>query len=412
MPGHQALPAGQQRGALRRRFAALPTRPAPLLRLVTLLPAAACAVLPCWNAAASGNPTELCRTAIAQAEREAALPPRLLAAIGRVESGRRDPGTGTVGPWPWTINAEGRGSFFPDRAAAIAAVRTLQGQGVRSIDIGCMQINLRHHPHAFGSLEAAFDPLTNARYAARFLSELHAGRGDWMRAAAHYHSQTPEFAEPYRHRVAAAWEAERNGPPPALSSSAGFGPGAARLGNGATRPGATTLAGGPSGGRGLDAYRAHPIMLVGRVSPDRGPLAATPRLVRHEGPAAAAPATFAASPGRATPLPPPLPPTHRATHQTPPPAPGRPALPAGSAAGRSAAVLSPQDGTRAGQVGIASPPATASAGRSALLAGPVAPAQRMQTPPLPGAGRRSLDLFTDTKPLRTVAPAPVPPRRS
>jgi hypothetical protein len=38
----------------------------------------------------------------------------------------------------------------------------MQGEGVRSIDIGCMQINLVHHPDAFGSLEAGFDPITNA----------------------------------------------------------------------------------------------------------------------------------------------------------------------------------------------------------------------------------------------------------
>ena len=40
------------------------------------------------------------------------VPPRLLFAIARVESGRRDPATGGTHPWPWTINAEGRGSFF------------------------------------------------------------------------------------------------------------------------------------------------------------------------------------------------------------------------------------------------------------------------------------------------------------
>ena len=113
---------------------------------------------------------QLCRAAIGQAERERGIPPRLLAAIGRVESGRRDPATGATHPWPWAINAEGRGSFYPDKAAAIAAVRALQAQGVRSIDVGCLQINLRHHPEAFASLEEAFDPLANARYGARFLA--------------------------------------------------------------------------------------------------------------------------------------------------------------------------------------------------------------------------------------------------
>jgi hypothetical protein len=224
--------------------------------LILLLPWAA------W--AQGGEQGQLCRAAIAQAERERGLPPRLLAAIGRVESGRRDPRTGTTHPWPWAINAEGRGSFFPDKAAAIAAVRALQAEGVRSIDIGCLQINLRHHPQAFASLEEAFDPMANARYGARFLAELQAARGDWMQAAGSYHSQTPGFAEPYRARVAAAWLAEQGmatAPPAALATATAPG-GGAMLGNGAER--ASLLPAGSGAGRGLDAYRAAPIPLAGR----------------------------------------------------------------------------------------------------------------------------------------------------
>jgi hypothetical protein len=182
-----------------------------------------------------------------------------------VESGRRDPKTGITHPWPWAINAEGRGGFFPDKAAAIAAVRALQAEGVRSIDIGCLQINLRHHPQAFANLEEAFDPLANARYGARFLAELQATRGDWIQAAGSYHSQTPGFAEPYRARVAAAWLAEQGmpvSPPAALAEAAVSGSGA-MLGNGAER--APLLPAAPGAGRGLEAYRAAPIPLAGRA---------------------------------------------------------------------------------------------------------------------------------------------------
>jgi hypothetical protein len=212
-----------------------------------------------------------CEAPIAAVEREANLPPRLLAAIARVESGRRDPATGTLEPWPWTINAEGRGSFFPDKAAALAAVRALQAQGVRSIDVGCMQVNLRHHPAAFASLEEAFDPLTNARYAARFLGELQSSRGDWMATASAYHSQTPEFAAPYRARVAAAWAVEQGlpatSPAPSLPVTRPGG-GGFMLSNGADR--APVLANAnPGSGRGLEAYRAAPIPLSGRAMPPR-----------------------------------------------------------------------------------------------------------------------------------------------
>jgi hypothetical protein len=220
----------------------------------------------------------LCRGAIQAAEREARLPPHLLMAIGRVESGRRDPQTGTFHPWPWTINAEGRGYFFASKPEAIAAVQALWAQGVRSIDIGCMQINLRHHPNAFANLELAFDPLTNARYAASFLNSLNSSRNDWTRAASAYHSATPEFADPYRQRVVAAWSEEmaRPHPPVALLASGGSavplnraqlaalglgGGGGARLSNGAERVGVPA---NNVQGRSLNEYRSVPVPVVGR----------------------------------------------------------------------------------------------------------------------------------------------------
>ncbi|WP_421988995.1 lytic transglycosylase domain-containing protein [Roseococcus sp.] len=217
------------------------------------------------QASAGPDPTLQCRAAIAQAERGAGIPAGLLQAMGRVESGRRNPETGVAGPWPWTLNAEGRGQFFPTREAAIAAVRELQGRGVRVIDVGCMQVNLHFHPRAFANLEEAFDPAANARYAARFLGELQAARGDWMVAAGHYHSQTPDLAQAYRARVQAALPAEqaRAGQDLALRPSP---PMALSLSNRAERAAVLPPAalGTPGRGRGLDAYRAAPIPLTGR----------------------------------------------------------------------------------------------------------------------------------------------------
>jgi len=231
------------------------------------------------------NEGHLCRAAIAEAERGANVPRGLLQAIGRVESGRRDPETGQFAPWPWTTNAEGVGNYFPTREAAIAHVRQLQARGVRIIDVGCMQVNLHHHPNAFASLEQAFDPLINARYAARFLTELNGGRADWRQAAGHYHSQTPERAGPYREKVLAAWEREaRNAGDSSAEAMAlarlraGWGSvalasaGGISLSNRAERAqiiplpggGGGGLAGGGSPGRGLDAYRSAPIHSVSR----------------------------------------------------------------------------------------------------------------------------------------------------
>lgn len=145
-----------------------------------------------------------CERAIAGAERRVQTAPGLLRAIGLVESGRRDD-RGERRPWPWTVTAEGVGTYFASKEDAIAAVLTLQARGVTSIDVGCMQVNLQYHPAAFRSLDEAFDPAPNTAYAARFLTSLYARFGDWPAAAAAYHSQTPGPAAEYAKLIAAVW---------------------------------------------------------------------------------------------------------------------------------------------------------------------------------------------------------------
>ncbi len=153
----------------------------------------------------------LCRAATEQAERESGVPDQLLTAISRVETGQADPLTGRREAWPWSINVEGAGHSYGSKAEAISAVREFQQNGARSIDVGCMQINLLQHPDAFSSLETAFDPGANARYGARFLSDLFAQTGSWPHAVAAYHSQTPGIGESYQWQVLQAW-ADGDGP--------------------------------------------------------------------------------------------------------------------------------------------------------------------------------------------------------
>jgi hypothetical protein len=90
------------------------------------------------------------------------------------------------------VNAAGEGRLFDSREAAMAWVRDRQGAGVTSIDVGCLQINLRWHPDAFDTLADGFDPDINADYAARFLRDLYRRTGDWEVAAGSYHSFTPD----------------------------------------------------------------------------------------------------------------------------------------------------------------------------------------------------------------------------
>lgn len=158
------------------------------------------AVPAAWAAAQSA----ICSAAVAEAERRHGIPSGLLLAIAKVESGRPLPPRGALGPWPWTTNADGAGSFYDTPAAAVAGGRDALRRS-RNLDVGCMQVSLLHHPAAFASLEDAFEPALNADYAARFLVSLQEGAagGDWRVAAGFYHSQTPALASAYRAQVEA-----------------------------------------------------------------------------------------------------------------------------------------------------------------------------------------------------------------
>jgi Transglycosylase SLT domain len=152
---------------------------------------------------------DLCLESIASTEPSYGIPEGLLAAIGLTESGRVVARQRTV--WPWTVNAEGDGHFFETKEDAIAFVEGLQADGVTSIDVGCMQINLRHHPDAFATLEDAFDPATNVEYGAEFLTSLKGESRTWLKAVRRYHSATPEKGEAYGERVVANWDAAKSG---------------------------------------------------------------------------------------------------------------------------------------------------------------------------------------------------------
>jgi hypothetical protein len=99
---------------------------------------------------------------------------------------------------------DGQGLYFATRENAIASTRKALAQGSRFTDVGCMQVDLQYHPTAFKSLEEAYDPATNADYAARFLAGLYvAAGGNWFVAAGWYHSRSPDLAHLYRAQITA-----------------------------------------------------------------------------------------------------------------------------------------------------------------------------------------------------------------
>lgn len=167
-------------------------------------------------AAPMASPREgaLCTDAIRNAERRHGLPSGLLMAVALTETGRRLDGVLT--PWPWSINADGDGVWLESRRSALEHVRSLRERGVRSIDVGCMQVNLMWHDGAFADLDVAFDPAANVDYAARHIKSLRAQSGDWLEAAGRYHSWNQGRAEAYLERVLVNWRAVRTGAQPRL----------------------------------------------------------------------------------------------------------------------------------------------------------------------------------------------------
>ncbi|TCS60931.1 lysozyme family protein [Varunaivibrio sulfuroxidans] len=147
----------------------------------------------------------ICFRAAQKQERLRAIPGYLLQAMALAESGRWDDRKGENIAWPWTVTAGGKGAFFTTKAEAVAFVEELQKQGVRNIDVGCMQVNLMYHPDAFASLGAAFTPDANAAYAAKLLVRRQKNTTSWLQAAGNYHSTTRAFNHKYKIKVARLW---------------------------------------------------------------------------------------------------------------------------------------------------------------------------------------------------------------
>lgn len=103
--------------------------------------------------------------------------------------------------WPWTVNVEGEGYFFNTKHEAVMFVKKQLMKGISSIDVGCMQVNLKHHPEAFKSIEEAFEPKNNIDYGAKFLRSKYDQLGNWHKAIAHYHSATDSLGTKYKNNV-------------------------------------------------------------------------------------------------------------------------------------------------------------------------------------------------------------------
>jgi len=216
-----------------------------------------------------------CRLAIAAAERSHGIPSQLLAAIARVESGRRDEASRTFNPWPWTINIDGQGTFYESKPQAVAAANSMRPHAATSIDVGCMQISLTFHPDAFSDMNQAFDPASNAEYGARFLMQLYEKTNSWPKAVEQYLSATPDIGQEYGRRVYAVWPEEQRLADVITSYPALGGWGTPighsllsaplRQGSPHVIPQVTGFGGAPPQGRSLASYRSAPVRLSLRI---------------------------------------------------------------------------------------------------------------------------------------------------
>jgi hypothetical protein len=165
------------------------------------------------------NTWNICPAAVNAAERLNAIPLHLLRAISKAESGRWHEEKQVNIAWPWTVTSGAAGKFFDTKAEAVAEVEFLMTKGVRNIDVGCMQINLKAHANAFATIEDAFDPAANAAYGGKYLKTMHRRTSNWLKAAGSYHSMTPHLGIKYRAKVGRIWNELRGQPAPVIETS-------------------------------------------------------------------------------------------------------------------------------------------------------------------------------------------------
>lgn len=102
--------------------------------------------------------------------------------MGLAETGRK----GSL--QPYALNIEGKAVFARSMDDAIRTFERARNNGVKLIDLGCMQINHHYHADQFDNVRQMLDPRRNVEYAARFLAELKRRHGSWSMAVARYHA--------------------------------------------------------------------------------------------------------------------------------------------------------------------------------------------------------------------------------
>lgn len=121
-----------------------------------------------------------CTAQVLEAERSLDIPRGLLLAISLVESGQDGE------PKPLALNVAGHGIYATSVRQAEREMHDAHGRLRTDVAVGCMQLSLALHAHAFQPISKILDPAANVWFAARYLAHLRRQTGSWTEAVANY----------------------------------------------------------------------------------------------------------------------------------------------------------------------------------------------------------------------------------
>lgn len=93
-------------------------------------------------------------------------------------------------PNPYAMNIAGRAYHAKSVNDMANVIASNWARGVRSIDVGCMQVNLMYHGDKFNQLTDLLHSPTNVEYGASYLIQLATSRGSWREGVMDYHNKT------------------------------------------------------------------------------------------------------------------------------------------------------------------------------------------------------------------------------
>ena len=137
-------------------------------------------------------------------EKKFNLPKHILYSVSLAESGRIHKSSNKIMPWPWAVNISGKSFYFNSKSEAIQEIQKALDSGVTNIDVGCMQINIKHHSGKFQNLNMMLEPRNNIEYAANMLKKNHSKYRNWPNAIADYHSASDKGID-YSQKVLLLW---------------------------------------------------------------------------------------------------------------------------------------------------------------------------------------------------------------